>query len=266
MTGSGAVEGSPRVIAHRGYHGVNGVSENSLGAFAAAIEVGADTLELDVHRTRDGVLVVHHDPDLADGRKLAELDHSQLPPLSDGQPIPTLAQVADLARQRGAHLSVELKEAGYEREAAFELASRVPMAQVELISFSRKSIAELEAFDPSIRTGLLEPRLPAWLRNSAAYPAALWVMDKLDWHPSLSAAARVGADFVSVEHRMATGEFIREAHERDLPVMAWTVDDPGRMAQLVRDGVDGIVTDRPDVALALRPAAAPLQAPARPAA
>lgn len=253
------------MIAHRGYHGVNGVSENSLGAFEAAVQLGADTLELDVRRTRDGVLVVHHDPDLADGRMLAEVDYAQLPQLADGQSIPTLGQVADLARRRGAHLSVELKEGGYEREAAFELASRVPMSQVELISFSRKSIAELESFDPSIRTGLLEPRLPAWLRDSAVYPAALWVMDKLDWHPSLSAAAKVGADFVSVEHRMATAEFIDEAHERGLPVMAWTVDDTTRMAQLARDGVDGIVTDRPDLALALRPSAHPLPAQ-RPAA
>lgn len=265
MGGSGAVEGSPRVIAHRGYHGVNGISENSLGAFAAAIDVGADSLELDVHRTRDGVLVVHHDPAFADGRRLAELDFAQLPALSDGQRIPTLAQVADLARQRGAHLTVELKEEGYEREVAFELASRMPMSQVDLISFSRTSVAELEGFDPSIRTGLLEPRMPAWLRNSAAFPAALWVMDKLDWHPSLSAAARVGADFVSVEHRMATGQFIHEAHERGLPIVAWTVDDPARMSLLVQDGVDGIVTDRPDLAVALR-TAAPLQAFARPAA
>ena len=240
------------VFAHRGYHAGNGISENSLGAFAAAADLGVDSLELDVHRTRDGVLVIHHDPDLPDGRALADLDFAELPPLADGQPIPRLSQVADLARQRGVRMSVELKEEGYEREVAFELASHVPMSQVELISFSRKSIAEVEGFDPAIRTGLLEPRLPVWLRNSAFYPAALWVMDKLDWHPSLRAAARVGADFVSVEHRMATGEFIAAAHERNLPVMAWTVDDTARMAELVQDGVDGIVTDRPDLALKVR--------------
>ena len=153
-------------------------------------------------------------------------------------------------------MSVELKEEGYEREVAFELASRIPMSQVELISFSRTSIAENESLDPSIRTGLLEPRLPEWLRDRALYPAMLWVMDKLDWHPSLRAAAKVGADFVSVEHRMATREFIDEAHERGMPVLAWTVDDARRMGELAGDGVDGIVTDRPDLALQLRDAAA----------
>ncbi len=246
----------PLVFAHRGYHVGNGISENSLGAFQAAVDLGVDSLELDVHRTRDGVMVVHHDPDLEDGRKLADLDYAELPPLPDGQQIPRLAQVADLARRTGIRMSVELKEEGYERAAAFELASHVPMSQVELISFSRKSIAEIEQFDPAIRTGLLEPRLPVWLRNSAFYPAALWVMDKLDWHPSLRAAAKVGADFVSVEHRMATDKFVAAAHERSLPVMAWTVDDTARMAELVQNGVDGIVTDRPDLALQLRDGAA----------
>lgn len=256
MSGIDPVGSRPLVLAHRGFHGVNGVSENSIGAFEAALDLGVDALEMDVHRTRDGVLVIHHDADLPDGRELADLDYAQLPLLVDGQHIPTLGEVADLARRRGARLSVELKESGYEREAVFELASRVPMSQVELISFDRGSIAEIESFDPSIRTGLLEPRLPSWLRNSAFYPAALWVMDKLDWHPSLSAAAKVGADFVSVEHRMATKEFIAEAHGRGLPVTAWTVDDTRRMGELVQDGVDAIVTDRPDLALALRDGAA----------
>jgi glycerophosphoryl diester phosphodiesterase len=253
----------PQVFAHRGFHGVNGISENSLGAFQAAVDAGVDAIELDVHRTRDGVMITFHDPALPDGRMLRDLDYAALPVLPDGQQIPTLEQVADLARRTGVHMSVELKEAGYERAAAFLLASRVPMSQVDIISFNRKSIAELEAFDPSIRTGLLEPRLPAFLRNSALYPAALWVMDKLDWHPSLRAAARVGADFVSVEHRMATPKFLAQANDRGMPVLAWTVDDTARMAQLVQDGATGIVTDRPDLAVALRDAAA---AAARPAA
>jgi glycerophosphoryl diester phosphodiesterase len=252
MSSSDPIGARPLVLSHRGFHGVNGVSENSLGAFAAAIDLGVDAIELDVHRTRDGMLVVHHDPDLADGRKLADLDYAQLPALPDGQHVPTLAEVADLARSRGARMQVELKERGYEREAAFQLAARIPMSQVELISFHRDSIRELETLDPSIRTGLLEPRLPSWLRKSAFYPAALWVMDTLDWHPSLRAAARVGADFVSVEHRMATDRFIERAHAKGLPVMAWTVDDTARMAQLVQGGVEGIVTDRPDLALLLR--------------
>jgi glycerophosphoryl diester phosphodiesterase len=61
MESLGSIGKAFGVFAHRGYHGVNGVSENSLGSFKAAIDLGADAIELDVHRTRDGVLVLHHD-------------------------------------------------------------------------------------------------------------------------------------------------------------------------------------------------------------
>ena len=263
MSWTGGIGAAPLVVAHRGYHPAGGPHENTLGAFQAALDVGGDVVETDIRRTRDGVLVAYHDPELADGRKLADLTYAELPRLPDGQHIPRLTEVADFARRTGAKLATELKESGYERQVVTELAARMPMSQLELISFERQSVKELESIDPSLVTGLLEPRLPAWLRNSAVYPAALWVMDKLNWHPSLSAAARVGADYVSVEHRMATGKFIAEAHDRGFKVNAWTVNDPVRMAELVSDGVDAIVTDRPDLALRARPpvqAAPPLPA------
>lgn len=240
-----------QVIAHRGLHAVGGAPENSLTAFDAAICIGADVLELDVRRTRDGVLVVHHDPQLADGRRIAETDLAALP-LVGGQPIPTLAEVADLARTRGARLAVELKEPGYEREVVAQLATRVPLAQVELISFDRGSIRAIESIDRSIVTGLLEPHMPKWMRNGPIYDAARWVMDRLDWHPSITAAAKVGADYVSVEHRLATERFLDAARERNMGVDVWTVDEPRRMAELLDEGVRGIVTDRPDIALGLR--------------
>lgn len=239
------------MLAHRGYH-AGGAPENSMRAFREAVALGVDSLELDVHRTRDGVLVVHHDAELADGRAIADLDYAQLPALAGGEPIPTLAQVTDLASATGMHLQVELKGSGYERQAVAELLARAPRDRFDVISFHRGSIRTIEQFDPSVRTGLLEPRLPAALRNSPLYTAALWVMDRLDWHPSLGAASRVGADYVTVEHRMATEEFIAAARERGIPVHAWTVDDPVRMRALLDAGVAGLVTDRPDLALQVR--------------
>ena len=252
MDGVGGI-GSRRteVLAHRGYH-AGGIAENSLGSFDAALSLGADRIETDVRRTRDGVLVIYHDTELPDGRKLSEVDFAALPSLADGQPIPTLVELAEFARQRNAKLAVELKEAGYERLAMEQLASRVPRENLEVISFNRDSIEAVEDWDPTVRTGLLEPRLPAWLRSSPVYGISRWVMNALDWHPSLSAAAKVGADYVSVEHRMATASFIDAAHERGLPVNAWTVNDPARMRELIRDGVDAIVTDRTDLAVQLR--------------
>jgi glycerophosphoryl diester phosphodiesterase len=254
MSWTGGIGAAPLVVAHRGFHPSDGPSENSLGAFQAAIDIGADVVETDIRRTRDGVLVLHHDAELSDGRTIAELTYAELPLLPDGQRIPRLTEAADLMRRTGAHMAAELKEGGYERQAVTELAAHMPMSQLDLISFDRKAIGAVESIDPSIVTGLLEPRMPAWMRGSALYPAALWVMDKLNWHPSLSAAAKVGADYVSVEHSMATDSFIAAAHERGFQVHAWTVDDPVRMAELTNDGVDGIVTNRSDLALGARPA------------
>ena len=241
----------PLVAAHRGFRELSGAADNSMQAFRDAVALRVDALELDIHRTRDGVLVVHHDPEYA-GIVIADTDFAHLPRLHDGQPIARLDEVADLARQSGVRVAAELKESGYEQQVVRELSARMPASQLELISFNRGSIEAIEQRDPSLRTGLLEPGLPAWLRNSAAYPAALWVMDKLDWHPAANNAAKLGADYVSVEHRMATPEFIAAAHDRGLQVHAWTVNDASRMRELMRDGVDAIVTDRPDVALALR--------------
>ncbi|MCW2925966.1 MAG: Glycerophosphoryl diester phosphodiesterase [Thermoleophilia bacterium] len=252
--------GRTQVLAHRGYH-PTGIAENSLGAFRAGQALGVDLLELDVRRTRDGVLVIHHDAEVDGGRKIADLDYAQLPPLSDGQPIPTLAEVADFARSSGAHLAVELKEKGYEREAMAQLFARVPTAQAEVISFNRTSVTAVEGIDPSIRTGLLEPRLPEWLRKTPLYPAARWAMDALGWHPSLGAAAKVGADYVSIDQQLATPKFLADARERGVGVDVWTVDRPADMQRLLDEGVQGIVTNHPDVALKLRAASTLPEAP-----
>jgi glycerophosphoryl diester phosphodiesterase len=251
MGDSSGIGSRTQVLAHRGYHH-DGPWENSLGAFGAGVRLGVDQLELDVRRTRDGVLVIHHDPAVEDGRKIADLDFAELPPLPDGQRIPTLRDVASFATRTGAHLAVEFKEEGYEQEALGQLLERLPREQFDVISFSRDTIRAVESFDPQIRTGLLEPRMPEWLRSSAFYPAARWFMDTFHWHPSLSAAAKVGADFVSAEQKLLTDDFTRDAHERGLGVMAWTVDDPIRMRELLAMGVDGIVTNRPDLALEAR--------------
>lgn len=255
MEGSFGIGRRPEVLAHRGYHG-SGASENSLGAFQAGLDLGADQIETDVRRTRDGVLVMYHDPELPDGRKLSDVDYAQLPLLPDGQRIPTLAETASFAGRTGARMAIELKEQGHERQAVDLLLQHMPLDQLEVISFHRDSIRAVEDHNPDIRTGLLEPRLPAWLRSSPFYGATRWVMDAFNWHPSLSAASRAGADYVSTEHRMVTGDFMAEARERGLDVMAWTVDDPARMRQLIDLGVDGLVTDRPDLALAVRSQAA----------
>lgn len=241
------------MVAHRGLHGADGAHENTLEAFQAAIDAGADALELDVHRTRDGVLVVHHDATLADGRRIKDLNYDDLPGHTDGSRIPQAVEVADLARRTGTRLAVELKEAGYERDVVLQMTSRVPASQLEFISFTRPSIAAIEQLDPTLVTGVLAPRIPGWLRSSPLMPAAVWMMDKLGWHPTLSTAARLGADYVSVNEQMATRGFLAAAQKRGIHVDVWTVNDEQRMRRLIDDGANGLVTDRADRARELLP-------------
>ena len=246
MDGIGRFGGGTQVVAHRGFH-AGGLDENSLPAFEAAAQLGADVLELDIHRTRDGVLVVHHDAHVRDGRRIADLNFAELPRLPHGAAIPTLVEVADLANRTGVRVAAELKEPGYESLAVQQLVTHMPRERVEMISFNRDSIRAVERLDPTLTTGLLEPSLPAWLRATALYPAAMWLLDRLGLHLSIDAAAAVGADYVSIEQTAATDEFIAEAHERGMGVDVWTVDDVPTMRRLVAAGVRGIVTDRPDL-------------------
>lgn len=254
-----------RVVAHRGMHAPTGPVDNSLGAFRSALDAGADALELDVRRTRDGVLVVHHDPAVAgSATAIGKLDFAQLPKLPDGQHVPTLDEVVGLAAAADSRLVVELKETGYERQVVDALRQRVAPDAFELISFSSGSVRAIEAIDPSLRTGYLAPKMPTWLRESALYPAAVWMLDRAGWHPALNVAARAGADYVSIDKRLATPTFLAEAATRGVPVDVWTVNDAPTMQRLLAAGVQSLVTDDAALGVRLRNAAQGAPLPAQP--
>jgi len=222
-------------------------------AFVHGIDAAVDVLELDVRRTLDGVLVVNHDAKVVKGTpSIKRLLFADLPKLADGQALATLEGVAELARARGAKLAVEIKERGYEREIVNALQSHLGNDQFEVISFYNTSLKRVEAMDGGIRTGLLAPRVPGMIRESGAYRGVVALMDKLDWQPSLNRGARVGADYVSVDIGMATPRFIAGAERRGIPLDVWTVDQVTDMERLVTSGVQGIVTDHPDVAMNVR--------------
>lgn len=223
-----------------------------MGAFRRAIDIGADMLETDSRRTLDGVLVAFHDPKLADGRKISALRYDQLPPLADGQPIPRITDIARLASESRVGLVVEPKSRGHELQLVQELSSVLPAERFEIISFNPGSIAAVRAAGGDVRTGSIAPRIPGFLRESALYSGAAWVLDKLDWQPAVNRATRLGAEYVSVDHRLATPRFLRAAAARGVDVDVWTVNDEQVMRRLLDAGVRGIVTDRPDLALKLR--------------
>jgi glycerophosphoryl diester phosphodiesterase len=218
----------PTVIAHRGASAVE--RENTLAAFRAAIALGADAIELDVRRTADAALVVHHDPSLADGRNIVEV-------LADGLPahVPSLADA--LLACGGLRVNVEIKNLPHEPDFDPDetVAARVVAlvrdlgltAQVIVSSFHLPTIDRVRAIGEGLATAFLA----------------------LDASPAeVDRAVRHGHDAYHPWHVQLTAPVVDAAHRAGLELNTWTVDDPHRMAELVRWGVDGIITNVPDIA------------------
>jgi glycerophosphoryl diester phosphodiesterase len=220
------------IFAHRG--SPRGSRDNTLDAFRAAIEAGADGLELDVHTTRDGRFVVHHD-DAIDGALIAAMtaDNAHQLARTAGYELPELADVIELARGR-VRLDVELKAAGCER-AVVKLFSDHGLSAADVIvtSFNAKVVARVVEFDADVLTGLLVEQATA--------------ADAIDTY------FECGADVLAPRHDMVNGEFLREMEREEVVLLPWTVNDPGSMRWLFRaPSVLGIITDRVAEAVRVR--------------
>ena len=225
---------NPALIAHRGAPREH--PENTLPSFARALELGADGIELDVHATRDGVVVVHHDPvpratttERALARRpLAELTYEELETFSvvPGIRIPTLADVLTLVGD-AATVYVELKGASIERQA-IDVVQR-SNARCAVHSFDHAAIARARAIAPDLRRGLL------FSRRQADPAAALDAAGALDAWP---------------EWPLVDQPFVDSVHRVGGTVIAWTVNDLGAARRLASMGVDGLCTD--DIRLVAR--------------
>jgi glycerophosphoryl diester phosphodiesterase len=223
------------VIAHRGASAAE--RENTVAAFRRAREMGADAVELDVRRTRDGVLVVHHDPHLpsaSGAQPICELDVGEVP-----AHVPTLGAALDACG--GMWVNVEIKndpnEPGFAAdddiadEVTAHLLARGTDERWLISCFRIETVDRCHALAPQIRT--------AWLTGSVppGTPELLVERGHVALHPWV-----LMLDRATVEHCHAAG----------LEVNTWTCDDPVRMAELIEWGVDGICTNVPDVAIGVR--------------
>ncbi len=221
--------GRVQVMAHRGAS--QQCRENTLEAFVRAGELRSDAVELDVRRTADGALVVHHDPVLADGRAIVDTLEAELP----GH-VPTLSAALDACG--GMWVNVEIKNDPADPD--FDESESVAFATAALLdarddspdrwlvsSFNRATIDAVHSVAPHIPT--------AWLCLQ------LESADIVDLQ-------RSGHVAVHPWVHTLTAEIIADCHAAGLAVNTWTCDDPERMAELIADGVDGLCTNVPDVA------------------
>lgn len=236
-----------KIWAHRGFSYI--APENTMEAFELAVSHKADGIELDIHLTADNNLAVFHDDELTrvtDGTGLIEectmdylktLDASVNHPKYKGAKIPTLEEVFDFMKGNDLMLNIELKE-GHESNSKF--IQRVAEVEKEFnfqnrvmySSFNHYTLMNLKKLLPHSKVGLL-------------YGLALIE----PWHY----AKKVGADCLHPYWKYAVmNQGIKEAQKLGLEVNLWTVDDEEVMRTLFAEGVDGLITNRPDLARRIR--------------
>ncbi|HTY19332.1 MAG TPA: glycerophosphodiester phosphodiesterase family protein [Myxococcota bacterium] len=224
----------PLVIAHRGASAQR--PENTLGAFALAIEQSADMIETDLHRTRDGAVVITHDESLAGlgGRgEIADATLAEVRALDagGGARVPTLDEVLDAFGARVAW-NLELKRgtradyAGLEALALDAVARRGLSERVLFSSFYDPVLARLRALAPQARIGLLLARRSA--------------------QSALERARSLGAEAIHPEAALVEPGLVERAHAAGLAVYPFTVDDEAEMRHLLAIGVDGLFSNHPD--------------------
>lgn len=221
------------VIGHRGAPAAR--RENTLEAFLEAVRLGADGIELDVRRAADGALVVHHDAVLPSGLPVLNIGERELPTW-----VPTLPDVLD-ALDDSVIVDVEIKN--MPNEADWDPAESLAAAAARLIvergrldttlvtSFNLNAVDTARAVDPRLRTG--------WL-TLAGY----------DHHAAIATVVERGHQALLPRHEAATAELVEAAHRQGVEVLVWTVDEPERIKELAAVGVDAVITNRPDVAVA----------------
>ena len=228
------------VIAHRGASAT--APENTLAAFRLAAEQHTDFVELDVQESADGQVLVVHDSDLMkvgrDATKIWEGDAAQLRAVDIGsyrgpqfsaERVPTLAEALATCKGR-CRVVVELKSYGHNQQLEERVVAIVEAAGMEgdciFMSLDHEMMRKLKALRPSWRVGLLVAK-------------------------AMGDLTELKADFLAVEARMATRRFVWRAHRAGQDVYIWTVNDPAWMLMGLSRGVDGLITDKPDLARAV---------------
>jgi glycerophosphoryl diester phosphodiesterase len=230
----------PLVLGHRGAS--HAEPENTLAAFAKARALGADGVELDARRTSDGCVVVHHDPQVVGFGLIIDRPYAEL--RAAHPEVPTLHEALDECA--GMIVNVEIKCLPWEPDA--DTPDRLVVRSVIDLLRSNASVSIADVIVSSFDLGAVDAcheRAPeiatAWLTSGQEITAAAPIVREHGhaWlNPDRKAALRAAPDVVAAAQRSG------------VRVSVWTVDEPGEIAVLAAAGVDAIITNLPDVAIA----------------
>ncbi len=225
---------SPLVVGHRGAPTI--APENTMLSFQKAWKLGVDMIELDVQATKDRQLVVIHDYELSRLTSIegyvGEMDYCELVQLDvgEGEQIPLLIDVLSWAKGK-VKLNIEIKVPEIEHDSLQLVDDSGMLDSVLISSFIQSVIEKMKDMNPDASTALL--------------------LNEID-QSSIQKARELNANAINPLFFAMPENFVQDAHEAGLEVLPWTVNDRSIMLELIERGVDGIITDLPDIALSAR--------------
>jgi len=215
-------------IGHRGAKAYE--PENTLRSFKRAIELGVDAVELDVRKTKDNEIVVIHNSDVdktTDGSGSVNdftLEEIKKFVTEKGEHIPTLEEVLEFVGKR-VKILVELKETGIEEKVLGLIREKGLLETVIIVSFHEEALKKVRELNEKVATGLI------YVRHKNPIQSAL----------------ELKAEYLLPLYRFTHSANIRQAHEKGLKMIVWTINREEEVAEYRKKGVDGIASDRPDI-------------------
>ena len=213
-------------VGHRGASAYE--IENTIESFSKALELGVNAVELDARQSKDGKLILSHDETLkrlfGSDISMSQATLKELKQLTDNK-ILTLEEALRFLDSKVDKILVELKETGYEKKVLDVIMKEKLLNRTIIVSFHEATLAAVRSLHHKIETGLIYARL----RNP------------------VDAAKRMGAGYLLPLYRFVHTRDVEKAHENNLKVIVWTINTKKEAREYRAKGVDGIVSDKPDI-------------------
>lgn len=255
----------PIILAHQG--GEELMPSNTLPAFQNAVDLGVEVLEMDIHATRDGILVVMHDATVdrttngsgaikemtfAEIRQLDAGDYwtndngHTYPYRAHGFQVPSLEELLQTFPNQRMNIEIKQSEPSLVPTFCQMLRDYQMTDQVLVASFHQQPMLEMRQTCPEVATSMVQAEIqPFWVLNLLGLSAIYQSPAEAFQVPETFALPLIG------EVQVITPRFVRNAHRHNIQVHVWTINDTAEMQRMLATGVDGIITDRPDRLLSL---------------
>lgn len=213
-------------VGHRGAKAYE--IENTLDSFKKAIELGANAVEMDVQKSRDGKLVIIHDDNLkrvfGKDAVVGQSALKELKQLTENK-IPTLQEALEFIDDRVEKILVELKKVGYEKEVLDTVKKEKLRDRVIIVSFHEQALSNIRLLDKEIEMGLI------YARHKKPIDTAL----------------KLNAQYLVPLYRFVHTKDVENSHKKNLKIIVWTINTEQEAKEYLAKGVDGIASDKPDI-------------------